>query len=117
MGEVQCINDNVHRECGTSRRGQEDDNQQQGDIRPDIHKEKIRVNILNSAMGVPITFLNKYCPNQFEVIGMSSSAGYNKEIVGLDLLQEGDARPLLNNKNTYARIFIRRKLQEESNEN
>ena len=61
------------------------------------------------AMGVPITFLDKYNPEQFEIIGLSSSAGYNKEIVGLELLQQGDARPLIKGKNTYARIFIKNK--------
>ena len=60
-------------------------------------------------MGVPITFLDKYNPEQFEIVGMSSSAGYTKEIVGLPLLKDGDARPLIDGKNTYARIFIRRK--------
>ena len=61
------------------------------------------------AMGVPITFLDKYNPDQFEILGMAASAGYNKEIVGLDFLGEKDARPLLNGKNTYARVFIKNK--------
>lgn len=63
----------------------------------------------NGVMGVPITFLDKYCPEQFEIIGMESSAGYNKDIVGIPKLKEGDARPAVNGKTTYARIFIRRK--------
>ena len=63
----------------------------------------------DGVMGVPITFMDKYNPDQFEIIGMSSSAGYNSQIVGLKLLVSGDARPLLSNKNTYARIFIKRK--------
>lgn len=65
-------------------------------------------------MGVPITFLDKYNPEQFEIIGLSASAGYNKEIVGLDFLGEKDARPLINGKNTYARIFIRRRKKNEN---
>ena len=60
-------------------------------------------------MGVPITFLDKYNPDQFEILGMSASAGYNKDIVGVPFLGEKDARPLINGKNTYARIFIRYK--------
>ena len=60
-------------------------------------------------MGVPITFLDKYNPDQFDILGMAASAGYNKEIVGLDFLGEKDARPLLNGKNTYARVFIKNK--------
>jgi len=62
------------------------------------------------AIGVPITFMDKYNPEQFEIIGMSASAGYDAEIVGIPKL-EGfkDARPLINAKNTYARIFIKNK--------
>ena len=60
-------------------------------------------------MGVPITFLNKYNPEQFEILGMASSAGYNADVVGIPFLGEKDARPLINGKNTYARVFIRRR--------
>jgi len=60
-------------------------------------------------MGVPITFLNKYNPEQFEIIGLSASAGYDPEVVGLEKNPAiKDARPLINGKNTYARIFIRK---------
>ncbi|MBQ7873481.1 MAG: adenine-specific methyltransferase EcoRI family protein [Clostridia bacterium] len=60
-------------------------------------------------MGVPVTFLDKYNPDQFEILGMAASAGYKKEIVGIDFLGHKDARPLINGKNTYARVFIRKK--------
>ncbi|SHI60734.1 adenine-specific methyltransferase EcoRI family protein [Fibrobacter sp. UWP2] len=60
-------------------------------------------------MGVPITFLDKYNPEQFEILGMESSAGYDPEIVGIPRLKDGDARPAVNGKITYARIFIRRR--------
>ena len=60
-------------------------------------------------MGVPITFLDKYNPEQFEILGLSASAGYNADIVGIEFLGTKDARPLINGENTYARIFIRRK--------
>lgn len=63
----------------------------------------------NGFMGVPITFLDKYSPDQFEILGLSASAGYNKEIVGIPFLGVKDARPLLSGKNTYARIFIKNK--------
>jgi len=62
-----------------------------------------------NVMGVPITFLDKYNPEQFEILGMASSAGYNAEVVGIPFLGEKDARPILNGKNTYARVFIRNK--------
>ena len=60
-------------------------------------------------MGIPISFLDKYCPEQFEIVGMESSAGYDPIIVGIPRLKEGDARPAINGKTTYARIFIRKK--------
>lgn len=62
-------------------------------------------------MGVPITFLDKYNPEQFEIKGMSASAGYNEDIVGLPFLGDKDARPLISGKNTYARIFVKRKMK------
>ena len=58
-------------------------------------------------MGVPISSLDKYCPEQFEIVGMQSSAGYDAGIVGIPMIGSGDARPIVNGKNTYARIFIR----------
>jgi hypothetical protein len=60
-------------------------------------------------MGVPITFLDKFNPCQFEILGMESSASYDPAIVGIPRLKEGDARPAINGKTTYARIFIRKK--------
>ena len=60
-------------------------------------------------MGVPITFLNKYNPEQFEILGLAASAGYKRDIVGIEFLGDKDARPLINGKNTYARVFIRRR--------
>jgi hypothetical protein len=60
-------------------------------------------------MGVPITYLDKYNPEQFEIQGLSASAGYSQEIVGIPFLGNKDARPLINGKNTYARIFIKNK--------
>jgi hypothetical protein len=63
----------------------------------------------DGVMGVPITFLDKYNPEQFKILGLSASAGYNKKIVGIEFLGVKDARPLINSKNTYARIFIKHK--------
>jgi hypothetical protein len=63
----------------------------------------------HGVMGVPITFLDKYNPNQFEILGMSASAGYSKEIVGIPFKGQKDARPLINGKNTYARVFVQNK--------
>lgn len=63
-------------------------------------------------MGVPITFMDKYNPNQFEILGLSASAGYDPNIVGIEFKGEKDARPLINGKTTYARVFIRKKQQQ-----
>ena len=64
----------------------------------------------DGVMGVPITFLDKYNPKQFEILGLAASAGYNAEIVGIPFLGNRDARAILFSKNVYARIFIRRKI-------
>lgn len=67
-------------------------------------------------MGVPVTFLTKYNPKQFEILGMASSACYSEKIVGIPFKGDKDARPLIKGKNTYARIFIKRR-KEEFDEN
>lgn len=62
----------------------------------------------DGVMGVPITFLDKYSPEQFEVLGLGASAGYDPEVVGIPKEPTiRDARPLISGKNTYARVFIR----------
>lgn len=61
------------------------------------------------AMGVPITFLDKYNPEQFEILGLSASAGYNQKIVGIPFIGIKDARPIVNGKTAYARVFIKNK--------
>jgi len=63
----------------------------------------------SGVIGVPITFLDKYNAAQFEILGMAASAGYSQEIVGIPFIGEKDARPLVNGKNIYARVFIKNK--------
>ncbi len=58
-------------------------------------------------MGVPISFLGRYSPEQFEVLGMAASAGYDQEIVGIPFIGQKDARPLVGGINTFARVFIK----------
>jgi hypothetical protein len=56
-------------------------------------------------MGVPITFLHKYNPEQFEIIGlMSGSKGH-----GLINGDDGRAKFYINERGVYARILIRHK--------
>lgn len=59
-------------------------------------------------MGVPITFLDKYCPDQFEIIGNSSElAGAIIDSNGKEKRNPG--RFYVNGKRMYDRIVIRRK--------
>ena len=50
-------------------------------------------------MGVPITFLDKYCPTQFEIVGDACNGSDHE----YDLF-----KPILNNKFVYKRLLIRR---------
>lgn len=51
-------------------------------------------------MGVPITFLDKYCPDQFEIVGLDRYVPDNPHY---------GHRFTLQGKETYARILIRRR--------
>ena len=51
-------------------------------------------------MGVPVTFLDKYNPDQFEIVGILNH-GCDSEY---DL-----AKPILKGKEKFSRILIRRK--------
>lgn len=53
-------------------------------------------------MGVPITFLDKYCPAQFEIVGLAASHGKVPKNI------ENEAG-LLHGKWVYARIFIKKR--------
>lgn len=50
-------------------------------------------------MGVPISFLEKYCPDQFEIIGAMTTTKVKGDNYGY---------PYINGKKKYARIIIRR---------
>ena len=84
-----------------------------------LYKIKVR----NITMGVPITFLDKYNPNQFEIVSFRKgdngedliftrertsstvlSSPCTTSIAGVIKSQEG----LINGKPTYARITIRK---------
>ena len=66
----------------------------------------------DGVMGVPITFLDKYNPGQFEILG-SQSWCKSPELVavycGNKKTCEEDHNTLINGKVTYFRIFIRKK--------
>jgi len=69
----------------------------------------------DGAMGVPITFLNKYNPDQFEIIGLmndkreKSDAFIQGEPVYLDKRHKKFVGAVINGKAPYARIIIKRK--------
>jgi len=56
----------------------------------------------SGAMGVPITFLTKYNPNQFEILAKTN----NKEHAGI-YLKGNDSTAMINGKKLYHRILIR----------
>ena len=60
----------------------------------------------DGVMGVPITFLDKYNPEQFEVIGATESEGKG---FSNGLWTGGVAQPMVANKRLYKRLFIRKK--------
>jgi len=62
----------------------------------------------DGVMGVPITFLDKYNPEQFEIIGATESEGKGFS-VGLWNEDSNVAQALVNGKRVYKRIFIRRR--------
>ncbi len=55
----------------------------------------------NGVMGVPITFLDKYNPNQFIIIGLDRYVADNPRF---------GHRFTVNGKETYARILIKRRM-------
>lgn len=57
-------------------------------------------------MGVPITFLDKYNPKQFEIFGFTNTGEENK---GIRYENTSHGRALVNGKEIYTRILIRRK--------
>lgn len=62
----------------------------------------------DGVMGVPITFLDKYCPTQFEIVWTSDRGG-DGMIDGLKIPNQSryDA-PTINEKGVYKRIFIKK---------
>ena len=61
------------------------------------------------AMGVPITFLDKYNPNQFEILGHTSSSDISDAVEELRTDSKHRNRGLINGKEKYDRVLIRHK--------
>lgn len=62
----------------------------------------------DGVMGVPITFLDKYCPEQFEIIGVTESEGCGLS-AGLFHAGSKVKQPLVHGQRVYKRLFIRRR--------
>ena len=67
----------------------------------------MKIRIKNPVMGVPITFLDKYCPTQFEIVGATESEGKG---FSNGLFDEAFkiTQPLVNGNRIYKRLFIKR---------
>ena len=60
----------------------------------------------NGYMAVPITFIDKYNPNQFEIFGFTNTGEENP---GIRLPNTPHGRALLRGKEVYTRLLIKRK--------
>ena len=63
----------------------------------------------DGVMGVPVTFMDKYCPEQFEVVGRAD-ANIANEVCPYYIpgLKDKGGAPLVNGEFVYKRILIRR---------
>ena len=61
---------------------------------------KVKIRVYNPIWGVPITFLDKYCPEQFEIVELP-----NTSIPGVIKNAEGK----IGNRITYARVLIKKR--------
>lgn len=60
-------------------------------------------------MGVPITFLDKHSPEQFEIIGATESEGKGFS-AGLWDDKSGTAQPMVSGERKYKRLFVKRRM-------
>ena len=75
-------------------------------------------NNYNGIIGVPITFMDKYNPEQFEIIGCTDRGGDNRPLVNaIRLTPKPEDSPKINGKKLYTRILIRRKQPKSYQQN
>lgn len=64
-------------------------------------------------MGVPITFMDKYCPEQFEIVGMASgnsrATGFYYNVPYTPHPEDRGGVGVINNQRQYARILIKKR--------
>ena len=63
-------------------------------------------------MGVPLTFLDKYNPEQFKILGQTHSADDSEEVSEIRISEKNKHRGYINGKQKYARILIKNKYPE-----
>ena len=63
----------------------------------------------DGVMGVPITFMDKYNPNQFEILGVTELWDKSNEVQSIRLPYKGPQCACVNGKQLYKRILIRKK--------
>lgn len=69
--------------------------------------KRYKIKIKNPVMGVPISFLDKYCPTQFRIVDARTIALKDKlKDKKTYLIKDGDSS--INGNPTYARIAIQR---------
>lgn len=75
----------------------------------EVNKIKNIPSDYDEVMGVPITFLNKYNPNQFEIVGSTTYIDYKAMPNFWTPYPKKTKKALKNGKQVYQRIFIKRK--------
>ena len=64
----------------------------------DVGVSENQIEYRNGIIGVPISFMDKYCPDQFEIVGLDRYVENNPHY---------GHRFTINKKETYARILIK----------
>lgn len=81
----------------------------------DVSKTKEIPKDYDGLMGVPITFLDRYNPEQFEIVGSFNNGVHGEELGAEKIRIHSDGKsfawngPAINNKPLYKRIIIKRK--------
>ena len=76
----------------------------------------MKVRIKNPIYGVPITFLYSYNPKQFEIVDPRDFTDVERlKLKNTMLIKDKDSA--INGKPTYARIAIKKKNENNTNEN
>lgn len=79
----------------------------------EVSKTKFIPSDFYGIIGVPISFLDKYNPSQFEIIDLDSNIKYtHPELIKPDWIGRND-KVFLNSKCKYARVFIKLKSQHD----